>query len=72
MRIAADCPWRSSAALVTMAEIDESVRRVLTLKEQLGLFDDPYRRGARPEHSRRASRSAGNWRARSARAPSCC
>ncbi|MGC2028815.1 MAG: glycoside hydrolase family 3 N-terminal domain-containing protein, partial [Steroidobacteraceae bacterium] len=34
---------------VTMAEIDESVRRVLTLKEQLGLFDDPYRRGAAPE-----------------------
>ena len=37
--------------LVTVAEIDESVRRVLTLKELLGLFDDPYRRGARPEHS---------------------
>src|ERR1700678_1093976 len=35
--------------LVTMAEIDESVRRVLTLKDQLGLFDDPYRRGAVPE-----------------------
>jgi beta-glucosidase len=34
---------------VTMMEIDESVRRVLTLKEQLGLFDDPYRRGAAPE-----------------------
>jgi beta-glucosidase len=35
--------------LVTMADIDESVRRVLGLKEQLGLFDDPYRRGATPE-----------------------
>ena len=35
--------------LVSMSEIDESVRRVLTLKEQLGLFDDPYRRGAMPE-----------------------
>jgi beta-glucosidase len=35
--------------LVSMADIDESVRRVLTLKEQLGLFDDPYRRGATPE-----------------------
>jgi beta-glucosidase len=35
--------------LVTLAEIDESVRRVLVLKEQLGLFDDPYRRGAVPE-----------------------
>src|ERR1700719_4799604 len=35
--------------LVSMAENDESVRRVLTLKERLGLFDDPYRRGAAPE-----------------------
>ncbi len=34
---------------VTLAEIDEAVRRVLTLKERLGLFDDPYRRGAVPE-----------------------
>ena len=48
---------------VTMAEIDESVRRVLTLKEQLGLFDDPYRRGAAPEsaaaftHRRRLARA---------------
>jgi beta-glucosidase len=48
---------------VTMAEIDESVRRVLTLKEQLGLFDDPYRRGATPEsaaaftHRRRLARN---------------
>jgi beta-glucosidase len=35
--------------LVTVAEIDDSVRRVLTLKETLGLFEDPYRRGAAPE-----------------------
>jgi beta-glucosidase len=34
---------------VTMEEIDASVRRVLRLKEQLGLFDDPYRRGTTPE-----------------------
>ena len=34
---------------VSMEEIDAAVRRVLILKEQLGLFDDPYRRGARPE-----------------------
>lgn len=34
---------------VTMAEIDAAVRRVLTLKEKLGLFDDPYRRGARKD-----------------------
>jgi beta-glucosidase len=32
--------------LVEMAEIDASVRRVLRLKERLGLFDDPFRRGA--------------------------
>jgi beta-glucosidase len=34
---------------VTIEEIDACVRRVLRLKEQLGLFDDPYRRGATPE-----------------------
>jgi len=34
---------------VTMAEIDAAVRRVLRLKEHLGLFDDPYRRGSTPE-----------------------
>lgn len=34
---------------VTIDEIDASVRRVLRLKEQLGLFDDPYRRGSTPE-----------------------
>jgi beta-glucosidase len=34
---------------VTPQEIDDSVRRVLTLKERLGLFDDPYRRGATAE-----------------------
>ncbi|MDP9084857.1 MAG: glycoside hydrolase family 3 C-terminal domain-containing protein [Pseudomonadota bacterium] len=37
--------------LVAVADIDESVRRVLTLKEQLGLFDDPYGRGSTPESS---------------------
>src|SRR6202051_1231190 len=34
---------------VTVGEIDAAVRRVLTLKRRLGLFDDPYRRGAAPE-----------------------
>ncbi len=38
--IALDRGWVSSA------DIDESVRRVLTLKWKLGLFDDPYRRGS--------------------------
>jgi beta-glucosidase len=34
---------------VSVAEIDQSVRRVLMLKERLGLFEDPYRRGKSPE-----------------------
>jgi beta-glucosidase len=41
--IALDRGWVSSA------DIDESVRRVLTLKWKLGLFDDPYRRGSTAE-----------------------
>ncbi|WP_076999013.1 glycoside hydrolase family 3 N-terminal domain-containing protein [Variovorax sp. KK3] len=36
---------------VTIEEIDVCVRRVLRLKEQLGLFDDPYRRGTAQEAS---------------------
>lgn len=42
-------PVALERGLVTIDDIDESVRRVLTLKERLGLFDDPYRRGARAE-----------------------
>ena len=38
-------PVALQRGLVTMADIDTAVRRVLKLKEQLGLFDDPYRRG---------------------------
>jgi beta-glucosidase len=58
-------PIALERGLVTVAQIDESVRRVLTLKEQLGLFDDPYRRGARPEPAaaiaqrRRLARAVG-------------
>ncbi len=44
-------PLALERGLVTMEQIDTSVRRVLRLKEQLGLFDDPYRRGATPESS---------------------
>jgi beta-glucosidase len=57
--IALDRGWVSSA------DIDEAVRRVLTLKSRLGLFDDPYRRGATPETPealdlrRRLARAAG-------------
>jgi beta-glucosidase len=58
-------PTALARKLVNMAEIDESVRRVLTLKEQLGLFEDPYRRGATPEpaeaftHRRQLARAVG-------------
>ena len=31
--------------LATLDEVDAAVRRILTLKAALGLFDDPYRRG---------------------------
>jgi len=58
--IALDRGW------VTSAAIDESVRRVLTLKWRLGLFDDPYRRGTTPENPdavatrRRFARAVGS------------
>lgn len=42
-------PVALERGLVSIAEIDESVRRVLILKARLGLFEDPYRRGAAPE-----------------------
>jgi beta-glucosidase len=42
-------PAALERGLVTMAEIDECVLRVLRLKERLGLFEDPYRRGASAE-----------------------
>jgi beta-glucosidase len=42
-------PLALERGAVTMAQIDESVRRVLTLKERLGLFDEPYRRGTTAE-----------------------
>jgi len=58
-------PTALERGLVCMAEIDESVRRVLRLKEQLGLFDDPYRRGTVAESAaaladrRQLARSVG-------------
>jgi beta-glucosidase len=51
---------------VTLEEIDAAVRRVLTLKERLGLFEDPYRRGAKPDTAeavakrRRLAREVGS------------
>ena len=48
-------PEALERGLVTMAAIDASVRRVLKLKERLGLFDDPYRRGSAPPQASRAA-----------------
>ena len=48
-------PEALERGLVTMAAIDASVRRVLELKERLGLFDDPYRRGSVPLQPGRAA-----------------
>jgi beta-glucosidase len=38
-------PGAVERELVSLAQIDAAVRRVLVLKERLGLFEDPYRRG---------------------------
>jgi len=42
-------PQALARGLVEMADIDAAVRRILTLKQKLGLFDDPYRRIRAPE-----------------------
>jgi beta-glucosidase len=58
-------PVALSRGLIVMQDIDESVWRVLHLKQRLGLFDDPYRRGATPESAaaladrRRLARTIG-------------
>ena len=39
-------PEAIARGLVAIDMVDAAVRRVLTLKERLGLFDDPYRRGS--------------------------
>ena len=52
-------PTALERGLVEIDEIDAAALRVLTLKERLGLFDDPYRRGAslrRPTPSKPAAR----------------
>jgi beta-glucosidase len=41
-------PTALERGLITMADIDRAVWRVLTLKEKLGLFDAPYRRVSAP------------------------
>jgi beta-glucosidase len=56
-------PEALQRGLVAMDEIDASVRRVLSLKQQLGLFEDPHRRGrdgaGLTAQSRALARSAG-------------
>ena len=58
-------PVALNRGLIVMEDIDESVWRVLRLKQRLGLFDDPYRRGATPESAaalaarRRLARTIG-------------
>lgn len=58
-------PVALERGLVSMAEIDECVRRVLALKARLGLFEDPYRRGGARESAavlsarRRLARDVG-------------
>jgi beta-glucosidase len=58
-------PVALERGLVAMTDIDTAVRRVLQLKQRLGLFEDPYRRGARPEsapalaHRRTLARALG-------------
>jgi beta-glucosidase len=58
-------PVALNRGLIVMEDIDESVWRVLRLKQRLGLFDDPYRRGATPERAaalaarRRLARTIG-------------
>ncbi len=42
-------PIALERGLVSLTQIDTAVRRVLELKVRLGLFADPYRRGATPE-----------------------
>lgn len=39
-------PLAVDRGAIAVADIDAAVRRVLMLKERLGLFDDPYREGA--------------------------
>jgi beta-glucosidase len=48
-------PEALERGLVTKAAIDACVLRVLKLKERLGLFDDPYRRGSSPAQPGRAA-----------------
>ena len=60
-------PIALERGLVSMRQIDTAVSRVLRLKEQLGLFDDPYRRG-QPESAEALTRRRQLARSVAARA----
>lgn len=61
-------PVALDRGLVRVAQIDQSVRRVLRLKERLGLFEDPYRRGSRVESAEILARRRALSRESGARA----
>lgn len=61
-------PVALDRGLVTVEQIDVSVRRVLRLKERLGLFEDPYRRGSQPESAATLARRRALSRQSGARA----
>ena len=65
-------PVALERGLVTMAQIDESVLRVLHLKERLGLFDDPYRTRLAAGSACGADHAGASCAALSARAPLSC
>jgi beta-glucosidase len=50
-------PEAITRGLVSITQIDAAVRRVLELKERLGLFDDPYRRGSTRAVDRAATKA---------------
>ncbi|MCC3245022.1 glycoside hydrolase family 3 C-terminal domain-containing protein [Methylocystis sp. WRRC1] len=57
-------PEALARGLVDLADVDAAARRVLLLKERLGLFDDPYRSIAAGEYSRAAHRELARDAAR--------
>lgn len=61
-------PGALARGLVSQQQIDAAVRRVLRLKTLLGLFEDPYRRGAAPEEPARVTRRREVARSIAARA----